>query len=186
MTDGVHRFSHSANIARHARRGLVLNRQHSLDLVALIGALGSTLSGLTPVPTPPPKPDVEADPLRQSIHKWLNWPNREASPVAGESVLQSEASQRRCRRGKINTYRRCLEDLLQFLKQRQRELRKWKTYGLPSLHHGGVTRSGTLVGPGTKKKWRPAMTYPPLFVGSHYNNTIGSSATASCAQDFPF
>ena len=38
MTGGVHRLSHRSDIARHAGRGLVLDGQNGLDLVALIGA----------------------------------------------------------------------------------------------------------------------------------------------------
>ena len=68
--------------------------------------MDSILSGLTPVPHSSSK-TWTSRPIRcaKSIHKWLNWPNREAKTLSpGESVLQREASQAPVPdEGKINT-----------------------------------------------------------------------------------
>src|SRR5579875_638709 len=50
-----------------------------------------------------------------------------------------------------------------------------------------VTRSGTLVGPGTKRKWRPAIISPPFVCRvSLLTKPLAKAQPPWPRQDFPF
>ena len=94
-----------------------------------------------------------------SIHRWLNWPKREASNLSpGESVLVSAASQAPVpEEGKmkawpfsvLNTFFRSSSTL------RDRSGKRDERWSSIATIIARCTRSGTLVGPGTKRKLRP-------------------------------
>src|SRR4029077_10793744 len=96
-----------------------------------------------------------------SIHRWLNWPKRAARILSpGDKVLVSAASQAPVPEdGKMNT---CPLAVLKTLFRSCNTLvessgnfdERWSSIATIIAR---CTRSGTLVGPGTNRKFRPAM-----------------------------
>ena len=99
--------------------------------------------------------------VTMSIHRWLNWPKREASTRSpGESVLVSAASQPPVPvEGKITGVPASVLKI--FFKStstaRVRSGNLDERWSSIETTIARCTRSGTLVGPGTKRKLRPAM-----------------------------
>src|SRR5579862_2524734 len=96
-----------------------------------------------------------------SIHRWLNWPKREASSLSpGDRVLVNAASQPPVPEdGNMNT---CPVFVLKTFFRSLRTLRessgnlddRWSSIATIMAR---CTRSGTFVGPGTNRKFLPAM-----------------------------
>ena len=163
MFGGVHRLR-TARYRSPRRSRSRLNRQHGLNFRVLIGAQnGLILSGLTRPPLL--LQNLTSRPIRcaKSIHKWLNWRNCEAKTLSPgiaycRGCLPSAGAGRR----EINTCPSLFEDFLQILNKGSVNLNLEDPWSSIATIMARVTRSGTLVGPGTKRKWRPAMMYPPI------------------------
>src|SRR5579872_1383897 len=100
-----------------------------------------------------------------STHRWLNCPKREASTLSpGLRVFVSAASQQPVpeegnRMGvPLVVLKTGLSPLRQANVSRGKLGDRWSSIATVMARS---TRSGTLVGPGTKRKLRPAMRAPP-------------------------
>src|ERR1700751_4499131 len=96
-----------------------------------------------------------------SIHRWLNWPKRAASTLSpGDRVLVSEASQAPVpEEGKMNTcplavLKTFLRSCSTLVESSGNFEERWSSIATIIAR---CTRSGTLVGPGTNRKFRPAV-----------------------------
>src|SRR6266550_8462197 len=102
----------------------------------------------------------------RSIHRWLNWPKRGASSLSpGDSVLVRAASQAPVPLPE-NMKGWPVSDLKTFLSSWNNDIVKsgnlddrWSSMATIMAR---ITRSGTLVGPGTKRKFRPGILGPGM------------------------
>src|SRR5208337_1860720 len=120
-----------------------------------------------------------------SIHKWLNWPKRDARTLspAFRQLVNAASQQPVPEEGKMIGLPVAVLKI-GFRPFRQARVssgnieERWSSIATIMAR---VTRSGTLVGPGTNRKWRPAIMILRVLLGYTLNKTIGSSATVVAA-----
>ena len=169
MSGVVERAPHRSDIRGNTGRGFVVGEQHRLDGMALIGSERF----LVPLDRRAFTPlrldyfDLKAEPLGHVYPEVTEHPEaRGENLVAGDSVFDSAASHAPVPlEGKMKAWPELVLKIF-FRFSSTGAARSGKSDDLWSsmaLCMARRTRSGTLVGPGTKRKLRPAIWGPRLF-----------------------